>query len=184
MYRIGVFVDIQNLFHTARILWPDKKINYRVLHQFCLDARAHKPQPNQVLFHAFTAVNPEDKGQDQFVRALAHLGYRVVTRPVRRLPDGGLKGNMDLVLAIEIIRMAPALDEIVLVTGDGDFAPLVEYLVQEGKLVKIIGPGRLTAQELILGAHRYWSLDDIEGLLVDESETFEAPRVEPELFWG
>ncbi len=176
-WRIGVFVDVQNLYHTTKTLWPGTKVNYRALRDFIL---AQAPHPRWVTFHAFTAINPDWKSQEQFLWALSQMGYRVITKPIRRMSDGSIKGDMDLDLALEVMYMAPHLNEIVLVTGDGDFVPLVHQLVWMGKVVRVIGPGRLTAQELGLVAHSFLSLDQIQGVLVDEDAEIpveEAPLV-------
>ncbi len=82
-------------------------------------------------------------------------------------------------MALEVLYMAPYLDEIVLVTGDGDFVPLVHQLVWMGKIVRVIGPGRLTAQELGLVAHSFISLDHIEGILISEDADVPVNEAEP-----
>ncbi len=175
-WRIGVFVDVQNLYHTAKALWPGTKINYRVLRDYIL---SQAPDPRAVTFQAFTAINPEWKAQEQFLWALSHIGYRIITKPIRRMPDGSIKGDMDLEMALEVLYMAPYLDEIVLVTGDGDFVPLVHQLVWMGKVVRVIGPGRLTAQELGLVAHSFVSLDHIEGILISEDADVPVNEAQP-----
>jgi uncharacterized LabA/DUF88 family protein len=65
--------------------------------------------------------------------SLALMGYRVVTRPIKKLPDGSIKANMDMEMALEILDQAPFLDEIVIVSGDSDFASLVNRLARMGK---------------------------------------------------
>ncbi len=164
-WRVAVFVDVQNLYHTAKTLWPGHKINYRVLRDYILE---QVPHADVITFHAFTAINPEWKSQEPFLWALSHIGYRVITKPIRRMPDGSLKGDMDMDMALEILFVAPHVNEVVLVTGDGDFVPLVHQLVWMGKIVRVIGPGRLTAQELVLAAHGFTSLDQIDGILIGE----------------
>ncbi len=164
-WRIGVFIDVQNLYHTTKELWPGYKLNYRALRDYIL---SQAPNPRAVTFHAFTAINPEWRAQEQFLWALVHMGYRIISKPIRRMPDGSIKGDMDLEMALEILQMAPSLDEVVLVTGDGDFVPLVHQLAWMGKIVRVIGPGRLTAQELAMVAHHFQSIEHIEGFLVPD----------------
>ncbi len=64
---------------------------------------------------------------------LGLMGYRVVSKPLRTLPDGSVKASMDLEMAVEILAQAPFLDEVVLVTGDSDFVVLVGHLCAMGK---------------------------------------------------
>lgn len=165
-WRVGVFVDVQNLYHTTKALWPGHKINYRVLRDYILE---QVPNPRLVTFHAFTAINPEWKAQEQFLWALSHMGYRVITKPIRRMPDGSIKGDTDMDMALEILYVAPHLHEVILVTGDGDFVPLVHQLVWMGKIVRVIGPGKLTSNELVLASHGFTSLDQISGILIGEN---------------
>lgn len=176
VWRIGVFVDVQNLYHTSRELWPGHKTNYRALRDYIL---SQAPDPRRVTFHAFTAINPEWRAQEQFLWALVHMGYRILSKPIRKMPDGSIKGDTDLEMAMEILQMAPYLDEVVLVTGDGDFVPLVHHLARMGKVVRVLGPGRLTAQELAMAAHYFQSLDSIDGFLVPEDEPISVEASNP-----
>jgi uncharacterized LabA/DUF88 family protein len=98
------------------------------------------------------------------MHALAMMGYRVVAKPLKRLPDGNIKASMDMEMALEILTSAPYLDEIVLVTGDGDFAPMVDYLARMGKIVKVIGPDRLTSPDLIRSCDQFVNLSQIDGI--------------------
>jgi uncharacterized protein (TIGR00288 family) len=80
------------------------------------------------------------------------------------MPDGNIKASMDIEMALEILSMAPHLDEVVLVTGDGDFAPLVDTLSRMGKVVKVIGPDRFTSQDLIHSCDEFINLSQVEGI--------------------
>lgn len=95
--------------------------------------------------------------------------YRVVTKPIKRMADGNIKANMDMEIAMEVLDQAPYLDEIVLITGDGDFTSLVNRLVQRGKFVSVIGPDRFTAPELIQACHAFLNFSQIPGALEPRS---------------
>ncbi len=153
MDRVGIFVDVQNIWKTFG------KIKYDVL-------LAHA-QKNRKLVRAsaFMSYDPEDEGQHNFMRALSHLGYRVVSKPIRRLPDGSIKGNIDLEFAIDALTLGKYLDVAVLVTGDGDFVKLVEALGHMGTRVEVIGPDANTAIELIYAADHYTNLSHLEGIV-------------------
>jgi uncharacterized LabA/DUF88 family protein len=73
------------------------------------------------------------KAKQRFLIALALMGYRVITKSIKKLPDGSIKANMDMEMALEILDQAPFLDEIVIVSGDGDFVSLVNRLARMGK---------------------------------------------------
>lgn len=166
-YRRGVFIDVQNLYLGMRSYHPNAWVDYWKLQQFLRQDGA------TVTFTAFTYYDPENKPQVDFIHALSLMGYRVVARPLRRLSSGAVKGDIDLEMALEVLDQAPYLDEIVLVTGDGDFVPLVNRLVQQGKLVKVIGPDKVTAPELIWACHEFVNLSQIEGVVVISERTRE-----------
>jgi uncharacterized LabA/DUF88 family protein len=153
MDRVGIFVDVQNIWKTFG------KIKYDVLL-----ANAQKNR-KLVRASAFMSYDPEDEGQHNFMRALSHLGYRVVSKPIRRLPDGSIKGNIDLEFAIDALTLGKYLDVAVLVTGDGDFVKLVEALGHMGTRVEVIGPDANTAIELIYAADHYTNLSHLEGIV-------------------
>ena len=159
-YRRGVFIDVQNIYLGMRSAYPHARVDYWALQRFFRQDSA------DVTLTAFTFYDPENKAQVDFIHALSMMGYRVVARPLRRLASGAVKGDIDLEMALEILDQAPYLDEIVLVTGDGDFVPLVHRLIQRGKIVKVVGPDKVTAPELIWACHEFINLSQIEGVVV------------------
>ncbi|MFA4016088.1 MAG: hypothetical protein RUDDFDWM_001189 [Candidatus Fervidibacterota bacterium] len=159
-WKVGVFIDVQNLYLCVRSVFGSQaKINYRALKEFLSQNGA------VVRMTAFTCYDPENHSQLEFIHALSLMGYRVVAKPVKRLPDGSIKANMDMEMAIEIMSQAPFLDEVILVTGDGDFTPLIDQLAKMGKLTKVIGPDRLTSPELIRACDAFINLTQISGIL-------------------
>jgi uncharacterized LabA/DUF88 family protein len=158
MRRVGVFIDVQNIYMCVKQAFGAPRVNYKALRDFLGREGA------QVKMVAFTCYDPDDSGQMSFLHALAFMGYRVVAKPFKRMPDGNIKASMDIEMALEILSMAPHLDEVVLVTGDGDFAPLVDTLSRMGKVVKVIGPDRFTSQDLIHSCDEFINLSQIEGI--------------------
>ncbi|MGB9664048.1 MAG: NYN domain-containing protein [Ignavibacteria bacterium] len=158
MRRIGVFIDLQNIYLAVKTIEQKSKINFTVLKEFLRSNDAI------VTMSVFTCYDPEYKSQIDFINHLALLGYRVVSKPLKKLPDGSTKANMDLEMAMEVMNQAPHLDEIILITGDGDFAPLISYLCSLGKFVKVIGPDVLTSPDLIRACHTFVNLNKIEGI--------------------
>ncbi len=159
MKRVGVFIDVQNVYLTTQSVYGQGRINFARL-------RDHFSEEGAIVtLSAFTCYDPNNEGQRSFLNVLGLLGYRVISKPFRRLPDGAVRANMDLEMAVEILSQAAHLDEVVLVTGDGDFKVLVDFLCASGKLVRVVGPERLTSPELIQAAHRFTNLHQIEGIL-------------------
>lgn len=158
-YRRGVFVDVQNIFSTIRHLMPHARLNYQALRDYFMH------DGTETTFTAFSSYDPEREEQKRFLMALALMGYRIITKPLKRLPSGETKGNMDMEIAMEILEVSHYLDEIVIVSGDGDFTPLVNRLVLRGKIVRVIGPDQFSAPELIQACHEFISLSRITGLI-------------------
>jgi uncharacterized LabA/DUF88 family protein len=157
--RVGVFIDVQNIYMCVKQAFGATRVNYKALQDFL-----RRREGAQVKMVAFTCYDPDNSAQMDFLRALAFMGYRVVAKPFKRMPDGNIKASMDIEMALEILSMAPHLDEVVLVTGDGDFAPLVDTLSRMGKVVKVIGPDRFTSQDLIHSCDEFINLSQIEGI--------------------
>jgi uncharacterized LabA/DUF88 family protein len=162
--RRGVFVDVQNVFSTVRALNPNARLNYQALKDYFLREKSYI-----TTFTAFSSFDPEREEQRRFLMALALMGYRVITKPLKRLPSGEIKANMDMEIAMEILEVSAFLDEIVIVSGDGDFMALVNRLIHKGKIVRVIGPDQYSAPELIQACHEFISLSRVPGL-VEEPE--------------
>lgn len=160
--RRGIFVDVQNVFSTVRHLNPNARINYQALIEFFGQSPEY-----YTTFTAFSSYDPEREEQRRFIMALALMGYRVITKPLKRLPSGEIKANMDMEIAMEILETAQHLDEIVIISGDGDFVPLVNRLVLRGKVVRVVGPDQFSAPELIQACHEFVSLSRIPGMVED-----------------
>ncbi|MEE9259792.1 MAG: NYN domain-containing protein, partial [Candidatus Scalindua sediminis] len=109
--RLGIFVDVQNMFYSAKAL-HQSKIDYSKLLQ---EIVAKRDLVRAVAY----VVHKSDVDQSSFTDALKRLGYEIKTKELRLRPDGTAKGDWDMGIAIDTIGMAPKLDTVVLVTGDG-----------------------------------------------------------------
>jgi uncharacterized LabA/DUF88 family protein len=67
-------------------------------------------------------------------------GYILIFKPTLQLPDGRVKGNIDAELVLHTMIEYPNYDKALIVTGDGDFYCLVEYLIKQRKLLKLMVP--------------------------------------------
>ncbi len=150
--RLGIFVDVQNMFYSAKAL-HQSKIDYSKLLQEIVC--------NRDLVRAIAyVVHKPDADQSGFTDALERLGYEIKTKELRLRPDGTAKGDWDMGIAIDTIAMAPKLDTVVLVTGDGDFAPLVEMLKAQGCRVEVVSFRKSTAIELIEASTQYTAIEE------------------------
>ncbi len=169
-WKVGVFVDVQNIYMPYA--QQGKRVNYEALrnflHQFyCADCKEMNLQHitanasqdqipgGTVLYpHAFIPYSRDNEGQKKFILALAQMGYRVITKPVRVMPDGSKKVNLDIEITLHIISQSHHYDEVVLISGDGELTPVVNHLVMNGKKITVIGPEGASAPELMKAGHR------------------------------
>jgi uncharacterized LabA/DUF88 family protein len=119
--RVGVFIDVQNLYYSARALFH-AKVNFKeVLRQAVAERK---------LIRAIAYVIKTDifEKEEEFFEALEKFGFEVKSKDLQVFYGGTKKGDWDIGIAMDTIEMAPKLDTIILVSGDGDFVPLVQHL--------------------------------------------------------
>ena len=137
--RVGIFIDAQNLYHSAKNLYQ-KKVNFGAILD---DAVAERH-----LVRAIAYVITTESGEEQnFFEALEKLGIETKTKDLQVFYGGAKKADWDVGIAVDMIRLAPKLDAVVLVSGDGDFVPLVEYL-KTNTQVEVISFGKSSSGKL------------------------------------
>lgn len=155
MKTIALFADVQNLYYTVRQAYGCH-FNYAALWAEL------SAQGNIVQAYAY-AIDRGDAKQQQFQQILRNLGFTVKLKPYIQRSDGSAKGDWDVGITIDILDAAPKVDEIVLLSGDGDFDLLLERVRAGGTDAAAYGVPGLTAQALIRAASRYVP---IEGALL------------------
>jgi uncharacterized LabA/DUF88 family protein len=151
--EVGVFIDAANLYYSA------SKSGARV--SFETMAEWFRSHSLSCTLNFYTAFNPEDTKQIDFINSLESHGYRVVKKPVKVF-DNLTKGNMDIELAVDSLTMASTYDIYVIISGDGDFHYLVKALDKLSKKTIVIGVGGYTSFELHMEADNYYFLDRIK----------------------
>lgn len=139
--RVAVFIDTQNLYHSAKNLY-NTKVNFGAVMQESVGKRK--------LIRALAYVITTEAGDEtQFFEALTKLGIETKTKDLQVFYGGAKKADWDVGLAVDAIRLAPKVDTIVLATGDGDFEPLVTFLKEHfGVQVEVISFGRSSSSKL------------------------------------
>lgn len=149
--RIVVLIDVQNLYHSAKNLYG-ARVNFKNLLLEAISGR------NLIRAIGYVAKSDEP-GEASFFDALEKAGIEIRVKDLQVYPDGTKKGDWDVGLAVDAIRLSSKADAIVIVSGDGDFIPLVEYLKALGNQVEIIGFGRTTSNTLKEIASDFYDLD-------------------------
>ncbi|HWB34301.1 MAG TPA: NYN domain-containing protein [Candidatus Paceibacterota bacterium] len=139
--RVGIFIDTQNLYHSAKNLYKSK-VNFGNVVKEALAGR----QLVRAVAYVIRTESEEEKG---FFEALNKLGIETKVKDIRVFAGGAKKADWDLGTTIDIVAMAQKLDSVILATGDGDFVPLVEYLkYAHGCQVEVIAFGKSSAGQL------------------------------------
>jgi len=138
--RVGVLIDVQNMYYSARNLY-NSRVNFREILKLAVSQRN--------LIRAFAYVVRTKTGEEKpFFEALSKLGIETRIRDLQEFYGGQKKADWDVGIVIDAVRMAPSVDALVLVSGDGDFISLVEYLKNQGKRVEVIAFGRSASSHL------------------------------------
>lgn len=148
--RIGIFIDTQNLYHSAKNLYH-AKVNFGAILKEAVAGR-------QLVRAVAYVITTEGGEESNFFEALGKLGIETKTKDLQIFFGGAKKGDWDVGLAVDAIKMSAKLDTIVLVAGDGDYVPLVEYLKLSGCQVEVISFGQSTSLKLKEAADEFIDL--------------------------
>ena len=158
--RLGVFVDVPNVLYGAER--GDAPLDMGKLLDYLADGR------EVVRATAYSPVSDdpsEPVERQRFVAPFVPYEYRIVTKPLKRFADGSIKGNFDVEMAIDMLTMAERLDVIACVSGDADFARLVEVIQGRGVRVEVVAFSGSTSAEMRALADRFIELGAIAGQL-------------------
>ena len=137
--RVGIFIDTQNLYHSAKNIYG-AKVNFDQVVKEGLAGRSL----TRAVAYVITTESGEEKS---FFEALEKIGIETKTKNLQIFAGGAKKGDWDVGLAVDAIKTAPRLDTVVIVSGDGDFVPLVQYL-QTMTQVEVVSFGKSTSGKL------------------------------------
>lgn len=163
--RVGVFIDVQNMYYSAKNLYG-AKVNFG---NIVVEATGGRKLIRAIAY----VVSTETKEEQPFFDALYNLGIETKEKPLQIFYGGEKKGDWDVGITVDAIRLSPSLDAIVIVSGDGDYVPLIEYLQNQGKQVEVVAFGNTTSSKLIEAA------DDFIDLGQDKAKFLIADRRYP-----
>ena len=149
--RIGVFVDTQNMYYSAKQLYSSKA-NFKTILKEAIAGRK--------LVRAVAYVIKADvRDESTFYDALSEMGFEVKSKDLQVFYGGAKKGDWDVGIAMDVMRLAPKLDTIVLVSGDGDFSDLLEHAKSLGCRAEVVAFGKTTSHKLKEVADFFVDLD-------------------------
>lgn len=157
--RVGVLVDIQNMYYSARVLYK-KKTNFKEILKEAVAGR-------KLIRAIGYGIKTEEETEKKFFESLEKAGYEVMTKDLQIFKGGMKKGDWDVGIAIDAIKLANNLDVIVLVSGDGDYIPLVKYLqFNKGVRVEIMAFKESCSHKLIEEADDFVNLSESPKFLM------------------
>ncbi len=150
--RVAVFIDTANLYHSAKNLYG-ARVNFKEVLKEAISQRSFI----RALAYVIRTKTGEEKS---FIEALRKIGIEIREKELQEYSGGFKKGDWDVGITVDAIRIAPSVDVIVLVSGDGDFLQLVEYLKNQGKRVEVMAFGRTTSIKLKEIADEFVDLEE------------------------
>ena len=159
-----IFIDAANILYSQQTLgW---RVDYKKLKEYFekeCDLRA---------IHFYTGRVGDNHKQNSFLKKLEELGYIVKSKEVKRIKIGRntyeWKGNLDAELIIDAIKHADDFDTCILMSGDSDFAPLVDELKAREKRVVIMSSKHHVSRELIERA-KYVNIKKLKDRIIFHS---------------
>ena len=149
--RVGVFVDVANMYYSAKAMYQ-QKVNFKAI----LEEAVGDRNLIRALAYVVQADIPEEAG---FFEALERIGFEVKAKELQVFYGGHKKGDWDVGIAMDTIKLSTKIDVVVLVSGDGDFVPLVEYLQSNGQKVEVMAFGRSASGKLRDAVDKFIDLD-------------------------
>jgi uncharacterized LabA/DUF88 family protein len=162
--RVAVFIDTQNLYHTAKHVYKNARVNFGHVVEDAVAGRS--------LVRALAYVITTESGDEKnFFQALEKMGIEIKTKDLQSFVDGTKKADWDVAIAVDAIRIAPRVDAVIIVSGDGDFCPLAEYLKQMGVQVEVACFGQSVSSKLLEEADIFTDLSkDTDYFLIQPGQ--------------
>lgn len=158
--RVGILIDIQNMYYSARVLY-NKKTNFK---EILKEAVAGRKLIRAIAY----GIKTEEGTEEKFFESLEKAGFEVKTKDLQIFKGGMKKGDWDVGITIDAIKLANNLDVIVLVSGDGDYIPLVNYLqFNKGVRVEVLAFKESCSHKLIGEADDFINLSENKKFLIN-----------------
>lgn len=168
--RVGVFIDVQNMYHSAKALY-NANVNFQEVLKEAVAGR--------LLIRAIAYTTRSQEGEEEkFFERLEKQGFELKTKDLQVFPGGAKKGDWDVGITVDAIKLADRLDVVVLVTGDGDYEPMVKYLQEnKGCKVEVMAFSKSTSSKLIEVADEFYDLiGDLDRFLLKSKKTTRRTR--------
>lgn len=148
MTKTAIFVDVQNIYYTTRDMFK-RQFNYRKFWE-------EISKKDEIIQATAYAIHRIDDKQHKFQKALQYIGFNVKLKPFIQRSDGSAKGDWDVGITIDVMEIAPDVDKVILLSGDGDFDMLLKRISEKyGVKTEVYGVKPLTSNTLIQAATKF-----------------------------
>ena len=139
--RVAILIDVQNLYHSAKNLY-NARVNFKEVLKSAVAGRQ--------LIRALAYVIKTESGDEKpFLEALGKIGIETKIKDLQIFPGGMKKADWDVGIAMDAVKLGNRVDALVVMSGDGDFIPLIEFLHEvHGLQVEVVAFGRSASQKL------------------------------------
>jgi uncharacterized LabA/DUF88 family protein len=158
--RVCVLVDVQNMYHSARNLHNNARVDFKQVLETVTAGRK--------LIRAIAyVIRSSSTEESSFFEALEKSGFELKMKDLQVFMGGSKKADWDIGMAMDAVKMADKLDVVILVTGDGDFVPLVSYLREnKGCLIEVAAFRESTSSRLVEAADDFIDLSSDKSFLL------------------
>ncbi len=151
--RVGILVDVSNMYHSAKNLY-NKRVNFKEVLKEAVAGR-------KLIRATAYVIKTEKEEETPFFEALSQQGFEVKMKDLQIFAGGAKKADWDVGITVDAIKLSNKLDVIILVTGDGDYLPLMEYLQNTtGCLVEVMAFRQTASSKLIEESDDFINLSD------------------------
>ncbi len=149
--RVGVFIDVQNMYYSAKHLY-NSKVNFATILKTAVNGR-------ELIRARAYVIKADIKDEQNFFEALESIGFEVLAKDLQVFYGGHKKGDWDVGIAMDIMKLASKLDVVVLVSGDGDFKELIEHASALGCRAEVVAFGKSASSKIKEAADLFIDLD-------------------------
>jgi uncharacterized LabA/DUF88 family protein len=139
--RVAILIDVQNLYHSAKNLY-NARVNFKEVLKVTVASR-------ELIRAVGYVIRTESGDEKPFLEALEKIGIETKIKDLQIFPGGVKKADWDVGIAMDAVKLGHRLDALILMSGDGDFVPLIEHLHEVyGLQVEVAAFGRSSSQRL------------------------------------
>jgi len=157
--RVGVLVDVSNMYHSAKNLFK-RRVNFKEILKSAVAGR-------KLIRATAYVIKTENEEGNAFFEALSQQGFEVKMKDLQIFAGGAKKADWDVGITVDAIKLSEKLDVVILITGDGDYIPLVNYLQNtKGCLVEVMAFRQTASSKLIEEADDFVNLSEDKKYLL------------------